>query len=420
MTLNPRVVVLGSIAVVGGMVIWSTWRDARDTAAARPMVTSPRQLALTTTEADLGETVRQMTARLTRHPEDETAMARLVEALIRLQRVDNDATALVEAEQRLRAFIRRVPASYEAQRLLGSVLLSQHRFRQAIGEAERARAVDPNDWWNYAVIGDASLELGDYDRAFEAYDTIGRIRPGPPAYARVAYALELGGDLEGALQYMRMAADGTSAHDAEGQAWHYAQVGNLLLTMGRNGDARREFERAAFAFPRHPYAVTGLARVKVAEGDLEGALGLYRQLLDRAPTPELAAAVGDILGRLGDPEGAERLYARAEQLERDGWATEEPQPHTLARFLAERNRRIPEAVQLAEKAATRRRDIQTMDALAWCYFKAGRLADAREAAKQSLRTGTRDPRIVTHAAAIFAAAGDDEGAERIKRRINAP
>ena len=63
------------------------------------------------------------------------------------------------------------------------------------------------------------------------------MRPGPPAYARVAYALELQGDIAGALASMRMAADGTSAHDAEGQAWHFAQLGNLLLQRGRLGDA---------------------------------------------------------------------------------------------------------------------------------------------------------------------------------------
>ena len=86
----------------------------------------------------------------------------------------------------------------------------------------------------------------------------------------MAYALELKGDLAGALETMKMAADGTSAHDAEGQAWHYAQVGNLLLQLGRTGDAKREFERAAFTFPDHPYAITGLARSQDCRGRSRG------------------------------------------------------------------------------------------------------------------------------------------------------
>ena len=49
--------------------------------------------------------------------------------------------------------------------------------------------------------------------------------------------------------------------------------------------------------------------------------------------------------------------------------------------------------------------IFTEDALAWSYFKAGRLADAREAMTQARRTGTRDADILAHAKAIDAAAG---------------
>jgi tetratricopeptide (TPR) repeat protein len=284
------------------------------------------------------------------------------------------------------------------------VLLSQHRFRDAIREAERARAIDPRDAWNYGVIGDAHLELGEYDEAFAAFDRMGQLRPGPAAYARVSYALELKGDLDGALDYMRMAADGTSAHDAEGQAWHYAQLGNLLLQRGRPGDARREFERAAFTFPNHPYALTGLARVHAAEGDHAAALAIYEAMFQSSPTPELAFAIGDLHARLGRPDRAEALYVEGERLERDGWAQEEPQPQALARFLAERDRRIPDAIALAEQAAAHRRDIHTMDALAWAYFKGGRIDEAARAIQAALRTGTRDEKILAHARAIAARA----------------
>jgi tetratricopeptide (TPR) repeat protein len=292
--------------------------------------------------------------------------------------------------------------------MLGTVLLSQHRFRDAIREAERAREIEPRDAWNYGVIGDAHLELGEYEGAFAAFDRMSQLRPGPMSYARVAYALELKGDLQGALESMKMAADGTSAHDAEGQAWHFAQLGNLLLQVGRIGEAKREFERAAFTFPDHPYAMAGLAKVKAAGGDSKAALAMYSRLLAKQPTPELAAIVGDLHKALGDGARAEEMYVMAETLERDGWATEEPQPQALARFLAERDRKIPEAVKLAEEAAAKRRDIYTMDALAWSYFKAGRLADARKAADAAMRTGTRDPRIVAHAEAIRSARAPGE------------
>jgi tetratricopeptide (TPR) repeat protein len=414
---TTRFILPAVIGVTVVMVAIATWRDARE---AQPIVSATLPVVPDTTRAGLEATVAKAQAALDAQPANGDAVVQLAQALIRLQRVDNDASAVITAEQRLRAFLATNPDHYEAQRVLGAVLLSQHRFRDAIREAERARAMDPRDAWNYGVIGDAHLELGEYDEAFAAFDRMGALRPGPAAYARVAYALELKGDTEGALDSMRMAAEGTSAHDAEGQAWHYAQLGYLMLQRGRLGDARREFERAAFTFPSHPYAMTGLARVKIAEGDYAGALAMYREMHQRTPTPELAAVVGDLEARLGRGEVAESMYDEAERLEREGWANEEPQPQALARFLAERDRKIPEAVTLAESAAAKRRDVHTMDALAWSYYRAGRTKDAKEAAEAAIRTGTRDTRILYHAAAIHVAAGDVATARTLLDRIEAP
>ena len=416
--MSKRILLLTVTGVTLLMLVVATLRDARR--PAQEIGAAALTLPLPTTREDLATTVTHMEERLAKHPNDGDAVVRLAEALIRVQRVNSDAAAVMRAESRLRAFLAETPDYYDARRVLGSVLLSQHRFRDAIREAERARALDPRDAWNYGVIGDAHLELGEYDEAFGAFDRMGALRPGPPAYARVAYALEIKGDLTGALASMRMAADGTSAHDAEGQAWHYAQVGNLLLQRGQLGDARREFERAAFTFPNHPYAVIGLARVKTAEGDEAGALALYQQLYARTPTPELAAVLGDLHARAGRAELAEMSYLDAERLEREGWASEEPQPQALARFLAERGRKVSEAVTLAETAAANRRDVHTMDALAWAYFKAGRLDRAHRVAQSAVRMGTRDVRILYHAAAIRAAVGDPSGARELLGRLEAP
>jgi tetratricopeptide (TPR) repeat protein len=345
---------------------------------------------------------------------------RLAQALLRVQRVNNDPGAVVIAEHRLRRFIADHAENYDVQRVLGAVLLSQHRFRDALREAQRARAMAPDDWWNYGVLGDAHLELGDYDAAFAAFDRMGALRPGPPAYARVAYALELKGDLVGALATLQMAADGTSGHDAEGQAWYDVQLGHLLLQLHRIGDAKRHYERAALTFPDHPYAMAGLARIKIAEGNLTAALAMYERLHRRAATPETAFIIGDLNARLQEPARAEAMYVEGERLEREGWATEEAQPQALARFLAERNRNIPEAVRLAEHAAATRRDIHTMDALAWAYFKAGRLDEASRAVASALVTGTRDARILHHAAAIHEKLGEVEHARSLRQRAASP
>jgi tetratricopeptide (TPR) repeat protein len=410
-----------ALVVAITVVVVATIRDARETAAVRTAAVSrPPSPIAGTSRAELTRTVEQATAALASRPDDGATVVRLAEALIRLQRVNNDGRAVITAEEHLRAFLARTPGHYEAQRMLAAVLLSQHRFGEAIAQANKAVAMDPRDAWNYGAIGDGYLELGDYERAFAAFDTMGRLQPGPPAYARVAYGLELKGDLDGALEYMRRAADGTSPNDPESQAWHFSQVGELLLQLGRLGDAKREFEHAAATFPDHPLAMTGLARVKIAEGDLAGARLTYQQQLARVPTPDLAAIVGDLSRALGDDTGAEQYYRMSEQIERAGWGNGVAQPQVLARFYAERDRSLAEAVQLAEQAVASRSDIFTMDTLAWAYFRVGRLAEAGRASAKALRTGTRDARILYHAAEIRAAAGERAAARQVLSEIPAP
>ncbi|MBY0495589.1 MAG: tetratricopeptide repeat protein [Cyanobacteria bacterium] len=354
-----------------------------------------------------------MTGRLAASPSDGAAVVRLADALIRLQRVNNDGRAVVTAEEHLRAFLERHPAHYESQRMLIAVLLSQHRYGEAIAQAGRVSARDPRDAWNYGAMGDGYLELGDYERAFAAYDRMGGLQPGPPSYARTSHALEIKGDLEGALEYMQRAADGTWSNDPESQAWHYVQVGELLLQLGRLPGARREFERAAATFPGHPMAMSGLAKIKIADGDLHGARLIYQEQLARVPSPDLAATVGDLSVVLGDAVAGEQYYRMAEQIERAGSIAGFAQPQNLARFFADRGRSIPEAVALAEAAATLRRDIFTMDTLAWSYYRAGRIDEARRAIEQARRTGSRDARILYHAAEIRAASGDRSGAVQL-------
>jgi hypothetical protein len=62
-----------------------------------------------------------------------------------------------------------------------------------------------------------------------------------------------------------------------------------------------------------------------------------------------------------------------------------------------------EALKIAEIVAAVRHDIFTEDALAWTYFKLGRLDQAVAASASALRTGTRDEQLLLRAAQIRAA-----------------
>ncbi|MDQ3069191.1 MAG: tetratricopeptide repeat protein [Acidobacteriota bacterium] len=395
------VLVIAGAAAVAAPAVWRTGSAGRVEASPSAPVT-----ARGTGPEELADGISAYRARLSASPSDHGAAVALADLLMRKSRVDSDASLAIEAERIVRAALEKDPGNYHATRMLASVLLAQHRFADALPVAERARAVHPEDAWNHGTSGDAWMELGDYDKAFDAFDRMVRTRPDASSYARVAYAREKQGDLDGALRTLRMSAEATGPTDRESLSWHASQAGNLLLRQGKLDDAEREFRRAEHLFAGHPYARAGQARLLVARGSLREALVIVEEDLRKAATPELAAWAGDLCARLGNAACAAERYAEMERLERSGWESEEPQPAALGRMLAERSLKAPEALALAERAAASRNDIFTMDAVAWAAFRAGDLKRASEAATAAMRTGTRDQRILAHAAAIALATGD--------------
>jgi tetratricopeptide (TPR) repeat protein len=352
------------------------------------------------TSADgLRQRIGEMEARLNSRPSDAGAAMLLADALLRQARATSDGRPSNRAASVVAGVLKEDPGQYDALRLLGAIDLSRHRFRDALDVARRARDLRPSDAWNYGVMGDALVELGEYDEAFEAFNTMVSIRPGADAYARISYARELRGDLAGALDVMALAASATSAHDAEAKAWYIAHTGELFLKLGRLVEAERAFRHAVFFYANYPHAAIGLGKVHAARGEDDAALAIYRDQFARTPTLDLAARIGDLFAARGAIEESERYYQLAEDLAGPPVAQTEA---NLAIFLADHNRRLGEALMIAQTVAAARHDILTDDALAWTLFKVGRIAEAAAASQRALRTGTRDERILAHAVAIRA------------------
>jgi tetratricopeptide (TPR) repeat protein len=311
------------IAAVAAMVAVANIRDVRRgrSAYTRPDAIGTR--GARTTRGDLVHRIADLRQRLAAQPEDVGTAVMLADTLLRETRVTGNAGLAIEAEQALKRSLDGDVANYDANRMLATVYLSQHRFREAIVAAEKSRDARPHDPVNYGIIGDGHLELGEYTEAFDAFDRMMMLRPSAGAYARVAYARELQGNVAGAVESMKLAADATAADDPEALAWYQSQLGDLYLRQGKTRAAEAAYIAASHAFPGHPFAIVGYSRVLAGRGELTGALGLLQGLAATAPTPDLAAQIGDLLERLGRHDEAVRQFAIASA---GGWTRNPGRP----------------------------------------------------------------------------------------------
>ncbi len=308
--------------------------------------------------------------------------------------------------------------NYDALKLKAALLLTYHRFGEALEVAQKARAMQPLDSENYGAMTDALVELGRYEQAFETAQTMIDLRQDTSAYARASYLRALHGDTDGAIEMMRAAA--SAAKDPESIAWCRVHLGDELMNAGKLAAAEYEYDVALHVFPNYHPALAAKGRARLAAADTDSAIEFYKQAQARVPLPETAIALGDIYTSLGRSEEARRQYELVEFIERAGSTESRTYSRSLALFWADRDTKLDEALAVARRERTERADIYTSDALAWCLFKKGQLAEAKASMDEALRLGTRDAGLFYHAGMIHHGIGDRRNAAKyLKRALEA-
>ncbi|MDQ3252809.1 MAG: tetratricopeptide repeat protein, partial [Acidobacteriota bacterium] len=122
----------------------------------------------------------------------------LSDAFMQKARESGDFSFNSRAEAALKRSEELAPDNYDALKLRAKLLLTYHRFREALAVAERAQAKNPKDDDVYGALTDALVEIGDYPAAVKAAQTMVDLRPNTASYSRVSYLRSLHGETEGA------------------------------------------------------------------------------------------------------------------------------------------------------------------------------------------------------------------------------
>ena len=363
------------------------------------MVVSP-----STSRGSLSGTISVLQTRIDQVPDDWQSLAGLGLAYVQQARITVDPSYYPRAEAALERSLELQPKDNPGA-LVGMAALdaARHDFGSSLRWAKRALNESPGTADALGVLGDAQLELGRYEAAFDSYQRMVDTRPDLSSYARVSYARELLGDPRGAVAAMEAARKvaGTPADIA----WTSFQLGELAFNDGRVDDAAREYRRGWETDDAFVANLAGLAKVAWARGDRDEAIMRYEEVVARLPLPEYVIALGDAYAATGEDETAAQRYeiVRLEQqlFSSNGVNTD----LELALFDADHGR--PEAALRAARAEwERRRSVHVADALAWALYANGRPEEAQRYSKRALSLGTRNASFLFHAGMIQLALGD--------------
>ena len=406
---KPAIAVALAIAVLA--VVALTLRAVRQQ---KPGSKSAEPLASTAnskfaTPADSRIQAAQRTVE--QHPNKAESFNLLASAYLQKARETNDFGFNSRAEAALGRSLELAPDDYDALKLRGKLLLTYHRFSDALELARKLQTIRPDDHDLYGMLTDAEVELGNYAEAIAAAQKMVDLRPDSNSYARVSYLRSLHGDAEGAIQAMTVAVKASDPNDPEGIAWCRVHLGDELMNAGKPTEGELEYDKALLIFPDYPLGLAAKARARVRAGDLNKALELYERAQNRTPLPDTAVALGDLYAKLGRADEAKRQYDLVEFIERNS-AASGTYSRQLAMLWADHDANLQPALAIVQRERSLRQDVFTCDALAWILFKNKRLDEAQKSIDEALRLGTRDARIFYHAGMIYEAQGDTSKASK--------
>ncbi len=363
-----------------------------------------------TTNTATDQAITTALKKVSSRPKEAVMWVNLGDSLAQKLRDTSDQTYYLHAEAVYRQALKLDSKSVDALTGMAWVTGGRHEFDQSIEWANKAIAVAPEAVAARGIIGDAALELGDYDQACDQYQIMMDLRPDLSSWSRGAWLLWLTGDKTKAAWLMEKAIK-SGAPFAENSAWCRAKLAMMHFNDGALLPAQQVLDPVLKTSTDNPHVLLAAGKIAAANEDIPSAIRNFETILKNGPNHEALVALGDLHAAAGETKLAEEFYVKVEALHAAHLASGAHDHMQMAKFYADHDRNLVEALRMAEQHKLTKNVIEA-DALAWVYFKNGDQPRAIEAIKRALSQGTPDPEIHFHAGMIAEAAGDHLSARK--------
>ncbi len=332
-------------------------------------------------------------------PDDLKLQSGLISAYLQKVRETSDFDYLTRASKIVDRMLEKDGGSFSALRFENEIDLQKHDFKAVAERAEDMLKYEPSDAGTWGNLGDALMELGEYDRAGRAYLKMFTLRPGLSSYNRLAWYKFVTGDPATAIVLMRTAVD-SGDPVAQNTAWCYAELGDMYFKTGKLIEATAAYGAALDLFPSLHRAIAGLGQVEAAKGRTAAAISYFERAQAIVPMVQYAGQLEDLYTQVGLKAKARQERDLISTMETLGKVTNEKTNRNLALLLADHNRDLPLALELMKAELPVRGDVYTWDAYAWVLYKTGQIEEAKKASEKALSLHTPEPIFYAHARQI--------------------
>jgi tetratricopeptide (TPR) repeat protein len=182
----------------------------------------------------------------------------------------------------------------DALLLRAHALQSLHHFAEAEAVARELVRLRERPF-DYGVLGDALIDQGKVREGAAAYQKMVDLRPDLQSYARAAHVRWLTGDLDGALELMKLATSASSPNDPETAAWAFTRLARYQLQRGATKQALQSCDAALSLQSDYAPAMLTRGRTLLAMNRAPEALVELQRAAKLNPLPEYQSALEDAL-----------------------------------------------------------------------------------------------------------------------------
>ena len=307
----------------------------------------------------------------------------------------------------LRDYLARHPKAREIRLQYARALLDQKQYKAARDEFQHMADENPeNPDFAYAVAL-ISLQLNDLNKAETELKRL--LSKGKKDPDTVQYYLgqlsEAKKNEEEAIAYYREVKDGEYYFPAQ------IRIAYLLSKRGQLSEALQQLQKAQAADDQQR------AKLAMVEAQLlrdasrfEEAYKVLNQALEQQPDHiDLLYETAMMADKINKPDVFERLMRKVIRIKPDHAQAY----NALGYGLLERNERIPEAMQLVEKALQLAPDdAAIMDSVGWGYYRSGKLDESIKMLRRAY-AGNANPEIAAHLGEVLWMRGDKAEAKKI-------